>query len=480
MTDIEELVCLENDWALKEFSDVNLGDKRLNKRLLKVTQDINSRPSNPINQCSDDWGSTKGAYRLFSNEKVTVEKIFSPHITNTQKRMQTYSRVLVVQDTTTINYTSHSALPELGNIGNDYTFGFMQHNALVLSPEGLPLGLIDQNCWSRPVTDESENKNNANRSIEEKESYRWIQSLQNTQLRSPIGVEAITICDRESDFYEFFDAAEKISAKYIIRMKNDRQLVNSDIKIKSFLREQPVIGTYSFDVPEKKGEYPARKATVEVRAGDVTIQPPRKLQSSVETSEILMHGIVVTEINPPENINPIEWFLVTNCVNEECDPMQIIDWYRLRWFVEIFHKVEKTNCKVEDCRLETKERMRRYLALNSIISWRILFMTYVARINPKAPAESILSKIELVALEHKYNLEKEREARTKNKSFKPKKIKNCRDAIRFIASLGGFLGRKYDNEPGIIAIARGLERLSDITDGVVIKILHAKKLMGNR
>ena len=473
MTILGEVAKHESDWGMQEFSKADFGDKRLNNRIVKITQSLNAHPSQPINQASEDWSSTKAAYRFFDNDKVSSDKIFSPHVNNTQNRMRTYQQVLVIQDTTTLNFTAHKALRELGNIGNQNAVGFMQHNVLALSPDGLPLGLLDQKCWTRPEITEPKTKKakEKNRPIEEKESYRWIESLKNTQMRSPIGVETITISDREGDFYEYHDVAEDIGAKYITRLKNNRELSCSDLKTKEYLQSLPVAHTYTFDVPKKPGEYPARTITAEVTFGAVTIEAPGYLEGSVKNKSILMTGICVKEINPPEGVKPVEWYLLTNCtVNESDDALKIIGWYRLRWMVEIYHKVEKTNCKVEDCRLEDQDRMQRYLALNSVIAWRILYMTYVARVTPKAPAESIFSKIEVATLESKINREALQLATLKKQSFKPKTIKTARDAVRAIASLGGFLGRKWDKEPGIIAVARGLERLSDTVDGVILRI----------
>ena len=84
-----------------------------------------------------------------------------------------------------------------------------------------------------------------------------------------------------------------------------------------------------------------------------------------------MHIIHVKEINPPEGIKPVEWYLLTNIViSSTSDAIEKIDWYKLRWMVEIFHKTEKTCCCVEDCRLETVDRLMRFLTLKSIIAWR--------------------------------------------------------------------------------------------------------------
>ena len=467
-----EVAKFESDWVSLEFSSVDIGDKRLDKRLNQIAKDFSEHPSQSINQSSEDWSTTKAAYRFFDNDKVSVEKIFSPHFSNTKNRMAVYEQILVVQDTTTLNFTSHKALTGLGNICSKNAVGFMQHNVLALSPEGLPLGLIDQKCWTRPEGLENKQKSkNKKRPIEEKESYRWIESLQNTHDRSPIGVEVITISDREGDFYEYHDVAESMGANCITRLKNNRELSCSDLKTKEYLQSLPSSHTYQFEVPEKKGEYLARVVTAEVRFGEITIEAPSHLKGSVANDSISMMGVYVKEINPPEGVNPVQWYLLTNCIVSDVDmALQIIAWYRLRWMVEIYHKVQKSNCKIEGCRLEEQARIQRYLALNSIISWRLLYMTYVSRVEPKSPAKSILSEIEISTLEEKCNRKKQQLAVQRKKTFRPRKIKTTRDAVRAIASLGGFLGRASDKEPGIISVARGLEALSHTVEGVMLRM----------
>ena len=178
------------------------------------------------------------------------------------------------------------------------------------------------------------------------------------------------------------------------------------------------------------------------------------------------------EINAPAGVKPVEWFLVTNdAVNNAEDAIEKIMWYRIRWMIEIYHKVLKSCCHIEECRLETIERLKRFIALESIIAWRVLWLTYCNRVEPDAHAEKILSEMEIIVLEGAAN--RERKVRTK-----PIKIKSVRHAVRAVARLGGYLGRNCDAEPGIIAVGRGLQRMNDFMAGV--EITFASKLMGNR
>jgi len=468
---IDAIKKLEDGWYKKEFSTIDIGDERLNKRAMKLVGDLSGQLSAPINQVDSEWKAVKAGYSFFDNEKVTPAKIFSPHIENTLSRMKNHEKVLAIQDTTTFNYGTHGAVEGLGNIGKKGTRGFMQHNTLIVTPNGLPLGLIDQETWSRPEIIEEKKQNKA-KNIEEKESSKWLKSLRTTTQRTPEGTEVITVCDREADIFEFFDEAEKQQAKILVRLKVDRTIDNSMLSIKNYLNEQTPIGEYDFVVPKKKGEYPSRKTKIEVRYASVTLKAPKHLQFAVGNTEIEMNVINVKEINVPKGQKPIEWFLLTND-DVDCaeDALEKVMWYKTRWMIEIYHKVQKSCCKIEDCRLETKERLLRYIALKSIIAWRVLWLTYFNRVEPDAPADKILSKLEIYVLEAKTN-------KDRKKGTLPKKIKKVRQAVRAIASLGGFIGRVSDKEPGIITVYRGLERLHDLMEGAELALAH--KVMGNR
>ena len=443
-----------NDWYEQEFSGADIGDKRLNKRLVKVAGDLSNNPSMPISQASGDWQSTKAAYQFFDNTKVTPDSILTPHFHNTAWRMSAHSVVLAVQDTTSFNYTSHKSL-ELGPIGKENTSGVFQHNTLAISSDGLPLGLLDQITWVRP----KDKKNRAKREtldIAERESSRWIKSLINTVNNTPEGTKVVTVCDRESDIYGFFDEAEKLNASILVRCKHNRDINESNLGIKTYLRSHEVQCQYEVVVPRRKGDYPERKALVSLRYAPVTIQVPEHLENEMKHDEIRMYGIHVEETDPPDGIEPIEWFLITNIpLSNTDDALEKVDWYLKRWLVEVYHKSEKTCCSSEDCRLETKDRLFNFLAVNSVIGWRVLFITYIGRQNPKDTAQIILAPVEIKVLQGGVN----------QKLKKPMKIKTVRDAVYAIAMLGGYMGRKSDKAPGIITVCRGMMRLHDFLRG---------------
>jgi hypothetical protein len=438
---------------------VQLGDRRLNHRLVEIAEKLSVQPTAPINQACDDWADTKAAYRLFDNEKVTPEKILSPHQRRTGERMAGYPVVLAVQDTTILNYSHHPQTTGLGPIGTEAQSlqGLVMHTTLALTPEGMPLGVLTQDIWARPEGKEKLSKEERRkRPIEEKESYKWLVAMQQTVELVPEGVQVVTVCDREGDVYELFALAEGLETHLLVRAAQNRALMDTEEgKLWDRVAAQPIAGYLKIQVPARDNE-PAREATVAVRFCSVTLKPPPRPQMPDRDPlpPITLDAILVQEIDPPAGVTPLEWRLLTNvpvCTFE--DAVERVRWYRTRWHIEVYHKVLKSGCKVEDCRLETADRLSRFLTLCSIIAWRLYWLTHINRHHPQEPCTTILAEHEWQALYATIN-------RT---TLIPHQPPTVHQAVRWIAQLGGFLGRKGDGEPGITVIWRGWQRLNDIS-----------------
>jgi len=220
----------EGSWGKGEFQTVELGDKRLEQRLQKLAEDLAARPQAPINQASADWAATKAAYRFFENPKASEKQIFAAHRTRTVQRMAGQSVVLAIQETTYLNYSHHPRTMGLGPIGDSRSDaqGLIVHSTLVVTPEGLPLGLLTQEQWARAGYKPQSVRERKNTAIEEKESYRWLAALQETVAESPSTTTVVTLCDREADIYEFLAEARRLGAQFVIRAAWDRHIEHDD------------------------------------------------------------------------------------------------------------------------------------------------------------------------------------------------------------------------------------------------------------
>jgi hypothetical protein len=447
---------IDEQWAMQEFAHVELTDARLNRRCQDLAVALGQQPQAPINQACEDWADTKAAYRFFDNDNVTPGGIQAPHQQRTVERMSQHQVVLAVQDTTFLNYTHHPQTEGLGVIGNkkQHQRGFGMHTTLAMTATGVPLGLLTQAFFSRPEDEPSHQPNELHRlPIEEKESYKWLQAFEQTLELAPAGVDVVTVCDREADIYEMFTLAQEKEAKLLVRASFDRTLADKEVrKLWQKVEQQAMAGHLTVQIT-KNQKQAARQATVSVRFTEVKLKPPwRPKQKKLPV--VTLNAILVREENPTDDVDdPIEWLLLINqpVTNFE-EAVQVVSWYCCRWQIEVFHKIIKSGCRVEDCRLQTADRLQNYIALMGVIAWRLHWLTYVNRTNPDLPCTTILTATEWQALY----------MRIHNTTSLPSSPPSVRQAVRWIAQLGGFLGRKQDGEPGVTVIWRGWQRLQDI------------------
>jgi hypothetical protein len=450
----------QDTWCSKEFRTVKLGDKRLNRRLLKVADDLLNNPSEPISSACDGWSEAKAAYRLFDNDKLEEIVLLQAHQAETIKRLEESEETifLAIQDTTTLTYTHHPKKKGVNKINRSPGFekpsiGCFLHNTLLITESGLPIGLLDQKIFQHEVIEKTHHKR---RPITEKESFRWIESVRNTKKLCP-KKHVVTVGDRESDIFELFAEAEEIKAKVLIRAAKDRILAKNNLEkehqtLWEHVRKTPLKGIQTIQLPARYNQ-PERLVTLEVRYSEVIFKPPHRLPGAKEKKLIpmIMWAIWLVEPNAVVGIEPLEWMLLTNMpVNSLEDAIKMGKWYRLRWQIECYHRILKSGCKIEECRLETYDRLKKFVRLKSVIAFRLFWLTLVARVHPEKSSSQILKKHEWQAL-CCYNA-KSRQP--------PEKPPSAKEAMLMVAKLGGFLGRKNDGEPGMTYIWRGWEKLT--------------------
>jgi hypothetical protein len=465
---------LEEQWAALEFADVELQDARLNRRCQELAVALGQQPSAYINQACEDWADTKAASRFFGNpKKVTPTGISTPHQQRTIERMRQHPLVLAVQDTTFFNYSHHPQTEGLGEIGTkkQQQRGFGLHSTLAVTPAGLPLGTLTQQYFTRPIGEPAHTPAELQRlPIEAKESYHWLKAFEQTLALTPAGVEVVTVCDRDADIYEMFVLAEEKRAGLVVRAAADRVLAEKEVgKLWAKVLQQPLAGQLTLQITANQ-QRPARQATVSIRFTQVKFRPPWR-PNQKKLPPVTLNAILVQEDNPPAQVDePIEWLLLTNTsVQNFEEAVRVVGWYSCRWQIEVYHKILKSGCTVENCRLQKAERLHNYIALMSVVAWRLHWMTYFNRTDPDLPCTVILSATEWQALY----------MRIHHTSSLPSTPPTVRQAVRWIAQLGGFLGRKQDGEPGITVIWRGWQRLQDMAETWSL-VNDQSQLLGNR
>jgi hypothetical protein len=432
-----------------------------------MAEAFGAHPQAPINQASADWQDTKAAYALFAHPHALPAQILLPHQQHTLERMAAHPLVLAIQDTTFLNYTHHPATKDLGPIGGGQR-GLVMHSTLVVTPHGLPLGVLDQQIWTRPDT-EKDAKRAKQRPIEQKESHKWLTALRECVSLTPSEIRLVTVADREADIFEFLAEAEDLQVEYVIRAAQDRGLKGEVDLLWAHMAKQQLVGSVTVEVP-RRGSKPARNAELSVRLAHLTLRPPQRSADDpgVWLEPLEVWALWLHEDRPPEGAEALDWLLLSNVAIESWqDATERIGWYCLRPLIESWHKILKSGCTVEECRLESAERLQPYLTLMGIIAWRLFWLTHINRQVPEASCTTILADHEWKALYTAIH----------RRATLPATPPTVRQAVRWIAQLGGFLGRKGDGEPGITTIWRGWSRLADMAD--LYLITHPSEDTGN-
>lgn len=444
------------DWACEEFAGAKLGDERLRSRLITLARDFYARPQAQIPQACGTRAKTKAAYRFFDHQACTMKAILAPHIDATAARASTESVVLAVQDTTSLNYNAQPAIENLGPIGTraDAWLGLMVHDTMAFSPAGVPLGLVDVQCWARDGNSFGKSVQRKTLPIEDKESYKWLRSVHaaaQLQARLP-DTMVLSVGDREADIFELFDYARGLAhaPKLLIRAEQNRRVIAEQRWLWERVNAQALAGTQQLQLPRRHNR-PARVATLAIRFACVELKPPKR---KATLKPIRLWAVLGSEIDTPEQASAVEWMLLTTVeVRDFAQATEKLAWYSQRWGIEVYHRTLKSGCRIEQRQLGHADRIEACLAIDMVVAWRILHLTKLGREHPDVPCTLYFSEAEWKALLTFVN----RDPRV------PENPPSLREATRLVAGLGGFLGRNGDGEPGTQTLWLGLQRLDDIT-----------------
>lgn len=438
-------------WAATELRYANLGDKRLNRRLVKVVETLSAQPTASVPQACGNWTDTKATYRFWDDERVTPEAILDSHSRSSIERLAAVGRVLLIQDTTELDFAHHPATAGLGRLEHPAQYGMKVHSVLGASLEGVPLGLVHQSMWVREAATTGQRHLRRQRPTADKESQRWLTSLEITQRKIPAAVEIITVADSEADIFDLFALPRRSGSHVLIRATHNRR-VGEIGYLWDTVRQSPVRGGYTLEL-RRKEDVPARQAKMCVRYASVTLQPPRHHLERAALVPLQLQAILAEEEDAPPDSKPVCWLLLTSLpIDSLEDALCYVRWYSYRWLIERYHFILKSGCRLEDLQLEHVDRIKRALATYLIVAWRLLWLTYEARRNPDQPCSKVLETHEWHALYC-----------TIHQTPAPPSVPpTLRQAVHWIARLGGFLDRRSDGEPGVKTIWLGLRRLSDI------------------
>jgi transposase-like protein len=465
-------------WIDEELAGCKFADVRLGKRFRTLVERLSEGVGETIPMACQDWANTKAAYRFLSNPRVGEDDILAGHFKSTRDRFRSSDGlVLVLHDTTEFSFRRENPEPigKIGIVGGRRdrtgqaefytTCGILMHSSLVVTTEGLPLGISAIKFWSREDfkgTNALKKKINSTRvPIEEKESVRWIDNIQQTTALLADPPRCIHIGDRESDIYELFCTAHDANTHFLVRTCVDRLAEDRHHTISQQMETVDVKANHRIDVLDKKGQ--PSEAILDIRYRRIRVLPPIGKQRRYPELELTV--IYAQEREAPSGRDPIDWKLITDlAVSTPLEAVEKLDWYASRWKIETFHKILKSGCKAEESKLRTADRLVNLIAVFCILSWRIFWMTMLNRSMSAAPTSIAFTDTECQLLDHL--VPDPAKSRSAKKSLSSYIIK--------VARLGGYLARASDPPPGNIVMWRGLSRLTDIVLG-----FEAAKLVGN-
>ena len=447
-------------WAQLEFALAGLGDRRRTHRLVNIATRLAQNPGGTLPQALPQWSELKAAYRFFSQPQNGYQQIQSAHWQRTREHCCQPGEYLLIEDTTTLDYSARPAAAELGPIGNGRGHGLLLHSTLVVRvegwtleqrPEGIALGLAGQQCHCRspwPARPPAERR--SQRPWRARESQRWAAVLE-PMGRPPSGSQWIYIADREADFYEPLQRCQRHGIDFVIRACQDRRLTSPAGHLQEVLAQAPLLGRMTVQVRARPGQS-ARTATVEVRARELRLDGPWR--PGGRQPDFPANAVEVCEVDAPKGVEALHWILLTSLSCSRWAQVQrIIGRYTARWWVEEYHKALKSGAGVEDSQLERVYRLESLIAVLAVVAVRLLNAKLLAQACADQPVQPEIFGPEALAI-------------LATRFGKPGEGWTHRSALIAVARLGGFLARKGDGLPGWQTIWRGWQRLMWMCEGL--------------
>ena len=440
-------------WAEETFGGAELKDRRLTKRLVEIAARVAAHPGGTVTSVMETTAQKEGAFRWLENRRVATDEVTQAMGVATASACSEHALVYVAVDQTDLTFVDRQGIRGLGpdNTKTSTTRRSTQvMNALALDERGIPLGLLDQQWWLRS-DEKAPHWRKDKRPATQRESYYWVRSLEACAARlddAAANCYAWYVSDRGSDIAVFLQAALAKRQLFTVRAAQDRFIEDRRgraRKLFSSLRRQPVLGTLTVSVP-RGPKRRARVARCEVRAlrqTHVRLNDKTHAVSAVSVREV---GYV------PEGQPRIEWRLLTSFrVHDLQTALTVVRGYTYRWRVEEVHRTWKTGgCNIERSQLRSYAALRRWATILAAVATRVERLKRLSRETPDVDALTEVSQAEIDCAI----------AYTEDKRWKIGDKMPLKEAVRLIAMVGGYMGRRSDGPPGSITIGRGLERLA--------------------
>jgi hypothetical protein len=437
--------------TLEDFSGVDFGDIRREKRFVNIINSISSQPGCSIPQQNESWYDVKATYEFFKNDEVSLPALQKAVMSYGAKQVANEMSVLVLHDISNISFYDLEA-EGLGYLDSKQGRGILCYSSIAATTDGLPLSLLYQHTWTRPIEELGKGAKRKERNFEDKESYRWYEGIQQTNKLLGDSVHKIHIADRQADIYDVFFTAHEPNTDLLIRAGYNRRASNGS-PLWDLVGEQDPSATITLDIPDVTGKK-KKSVSAQVRYQQVKILRPLKSDNQYES--VILTAIEIKEMPSPDRKpeDRIHWKLLTTIeVHTVTEALQCVKWYTYRWLIERFHYVLKSGTKIETLQLKQAESLQKAVTVYSLAAFRIMQLVYNSRHHPNVSCEVALTTSQwkvLFILIHK-------------KKEIPLEPPTLQQAVNWIGRLGGHLGRKADGPPGLKVVWRGYHKLNDAT-----------------
>jgi Transposase DNA-binding/Transposase Tn5 dimerisation domain len=441
-------------WVETEMGACQLHDARHAKRLAHLLGRLSEKPVQSIPTACHGWAETVAAYRFLDNPAIGEQEMLSGHRHATLERIRTQEVVLLVQDTTFLDYGTTRPKKGMGTVKVKVREEHLLHPTVAFTPARLNLGVLGLQMWQRPEQPVAQERHR--KPLAEQESARWLEGYQlacEVQQSCPETL-VVNIADREGDIHEWFlEASRRLPgerAEFIIRAKCNRRLAKETAPryLWEDMQKARAAGRLTVELT-RQPDRPPRQVTLRVAVKRVTVNGARRPGGRLPPVEVV--AVYAKECRPPRGEEPVEWLLLTSLpVADFPSACTVVQWYRCRWEIELFFRVLKQGCQIEQLRVQTDQRLLNAMALYLIVAWRIHHITMAGRAYPDAPCDGVFEPREWQTI-----------STMQHHRPPPQAPPSLREMVRGLAQLGGFLARTGDGEPGITSIWQGYQRLHE-------------------
>lgn len=474
-------------WSQEQLGGVELGNARRHARFCSLLMRLAQSPREALPAQCRSSAEVKGAYRAISYPEANAAGLMAGHSAASRARIAAQPPadgvVLAIQDTTTLNFTSHHALSGQGPIGKNIrseTTGFHAHGTMLMSAQGHVFGMLESEFYVREAATRDSKARVASgkrnrQQAKDKESARWLRSLNlSAALAGERGGASITVnvADREADMYELWLLHSELRVSVpqlhlLVRSQHNRKLHGQDTLLREHLGALPAQGQWEIELPAARG-MGAQTRQVEAVWDQVLLAVPghqQKYQGYSQPQSLWV--IEVREPKPPRGAQALHWIILSTWpITEECSARQALGWYAQRWQIEVLHRIWKSGCRVEQRRVQEPRAMQCLMMLDLMVAVQLLSLVKAARLTPQAPASLLLGEAEVSCLKaYAAKHEASTTAGPKAGAGAQAQPMTLGQVMASIARLGGYQGNPQKRPPGAEVLWRGIQRLHDLTQG---------------